>query len=54
MHKIGAITITIIGVNIISNIKQINLQIINFTYDQSFYLIHPGINAGQPKGLNIA
>jgi len=50
----GANTTTNTGVNIIKSIKQINLHMINLTYDQSFYRIHPGIKAGQPKGLKIA
>jgi predicted Rdx family selenoprotein len=53
-HKTGAIAITTTGVNIRSRKKQITLHNINLVYPQSFYLIHPGIKAGHPKGLNIA
>ena len=53
-HNIGPTTISNNGVNNSSIIQQNILQNKSLTRPHSFYLTHPGINAGQPKGLNIA
>lgn len=53
-HMMGPNVSTKTGVSTSRSMKHITLHRISLVNVQSFYLIHPGINAGHPSGLNSA